>query len=214
MPASIDFYFDLISPYGYFGSTQIEALAARHGRTVDWKPVLLGVTVMRIMGLKPIMETPLKGDYYARDKPRMARLLGVPFREHGLKGVNSLAVMRAFLWLKQRDAALAVRFAKRVYTRLWVEGRDITAPEAAGEEAGALGLDAREVLDAVRTDEAKAALTAAVDAAVARGVFGVPTFFADGEAIWGVDRLWMLEHWLKYGSWDPRHGSQEPRRPA
>src|SRR5207253_1318179 len=82
-PAPIDFYFDLISPYGYFASTQVEALAARYGRAVDWKPVLLGVTVMKVMGLPPLMQTPLKKDYLAKDKPRMAQLLGVQFVEHG-----------------------------------------------------------------------------------------------------------------------------------
>ena len=51
MPAPIEFYFDPISPYGYLATTQIEAIAARHGRVVDWKPVLLGITVMKVMGL-------------------------------------------------------------------------------------------------------------------------------------------------------------------
>ena len=123
--APIEFYFDFISPYGYLGSTQVEALAARYGRTVDWKPVLLGITVMKVMGLKPLPETPLKKDYILIDKPRMATLLGVPLVEHGLKGVNSLAASRAFLWLKAQDPALAVRFAHRIYERLWVQGKDI-----------------------------------------------------------------------------------------
>jgi 2-hydroxychromene-2-carboxylate isomerase len=49
----------------------------------------------------------------------------------------------------------------------------------------------------------KAALKSAVEAAIAKGVFGVPTFIVDGEMIWGVDRLWMLEHWLRHGDWEP-----------
>lgn len=202
----IEFYFDLISPYGYFASTQIEAVAARHGRDVDWKPVLLGVTVMKVMGLPPLMQVPVKKDYLRHDKPRMAKLLGVPFREHGLAGVNSLAASRAFLFLKVKDAQLAKQFAKRIYLRLWVEGRDITAPEAIAEEASALGADRQAVLEAVASAEMKEALKSAVDTAVARGVFGVPTFIVDGEPIWGVDRLWMLEHWLEHGAWSPLSG--------
>jgi 2-hydroxychromene-2-carboxylate isomerase len=201
--APIEFYFDLISPYGYFASTQIEALAARHGRTVDWKPVLLGVTVMKIMGLPPLMQIPLKKDYLRHDKPRMARLLGVPFKEHGLPEVNSLAASRAFLWLKERDPALASRFAQRIYTRLWVEGRDITQPDAVADEAAGMGASRSDVIDAIGSPQMKQALKEAVDAAVAKGVFGVPTFVADGEQIWGVDRLWMLEHWLTHGDWAP-----------
>lgn len=201
--APIEFYFDLISPYGYLGSTQIESLAARHGRTVDWKPVLLGITVMKIMGLPPLMQTPLKKDYVLRDKDRMAKLLGVPMAGHGLEGVNSLAASRAFLWLKAKDPALAKRFAQRIYARLWVEGRDITPAVAVADEAAALGVDRNALLAAIDSAEMKQALKDAVEEAVGRGVFGVPTFIVDGEPIWGVDRLWMLEHWLRHGDWAP-----------
>ena len=201
----IEFYFDLISPYGYLASTQIERLAARHGREVDWKPVLLGITVMKVMGLPPLMQTPLKKDYVRRDKPRMARLMGVPMAEHGLEGVNSLAASRAFLWLKAQDPALAKRLAQRLYARLWVEGRDITPASAVADEAQALGVAREGLLAAIDSAEMKDALKEAVAAAIAKGVFGVPTFIVDGEPLWGVDRLWMLEHWLTHGSWDPPH---------
>jgi len=201
--APVGFYFDFISPYGYLASTQVEALAARYGREVDWKPVLLGITVLKVMGLKPLPETPLKKDYIAIDKPRMAKLLGVPFVEHGIKGVNSLAASRAFLWLKARDAALARDFARRIYARLWVQGRDITTADAVADEGEALGIARADLLAAIASPDMKVALKEAVDAAIARGVFGVPTFIADGEPIWGVDRLWMLEHWLRKGNWSP-----------
>ena len=70
----LQFHFDFISPYGYFASLRIEALAARHGRTVDWRAMLLGVSVMKVMGLKPLMDTPLKGDLHrARRAPPRAR---------------------------------------------------------------------------------------------------------------------------------------------
>ena len=208
----IEFYFDFVSPYGYFGSTQIEAIAARHGRAVDWRPVLIGVTVLQIMGMKPLTETPLKKDYLRHDAPRMARLLGVPFRFHDRKGGNSLAASRAFLWLKARDAALARNFAQGVYARLWTQGKDITAAQSVAEVAVPLGVDRDELLAAIETPQAKQALKDAVDVAVAKGVFGVPTFIVDGEPIWGSDRLWMLEHWLKHESWDavqaPRSSSE------
>ena len=199
----VEFFFDFISPYAYLGSTQIEAVAARHGRSVDWKPLLIGVTIMKVMGMKPLLEVPLKGGYLYKDAPRVARLLGVPFRHHGLKGINSVAALRAYLWIKSRDADLAKRFAQRIFTRLWVESRDITPAAACAEEASALGIDADALLAAIETPEVKQSLKDAVDGAMARGVFGVPFFIADGEPIWGGDRLWMLEHWLEHGRWDP-----------
>jgi 2-hydroxychromene-2-carboxylate isomerase len=201
MPAPIDFYFDFISPYAYIGSTQIEAIAARHGRAVEWRPVLIGITIMKVMGIKPLTETPLKQDYLRHDGARMAAIYGVPFNYHGLKDINSLAACRAFLWLKARDPELAVRFGHRIFRRLWVEGRDITPVEAVVEEAAALGVKGDELTAAVASPEGKQALYDAVDRAVALKVFGVPFFIADGEPIWGCDRLWMLEHWLAHGSW-------------
>ena len=203
MKSPIDFYFDFISPYGYLGATQVERIAAKHGRTVAWHPFLLGITVMKVMGLKPVMQVPLKGDYVRHDKPRMARLLGVPLAQPDMTNANSIAASRAFYWLHDRDPALAVAFAKRVLHRLWVEARDITAPESVAEEAVALGVDRAELLATLGSETVKDRLRDEVDAAIARGIFGSPTFVADGEAIWGVDRLWMLEHWLAHGSWDP-----------
>ena len=198
----IEFYFDFISPYGYFGSTQIEAIAARHGRTVDWRPVLIGITIMKVMGLKALTETPLKKDYLRHDAPRMARLLGVPFQFNPRPGGNSLAASRAFLWLKSRDADLATRFAHCIYKRRWAEGGDITEPQSVAEIAAPLGVSGDELLAAIESPQSKQALKDAVDSAIAKGVFGVPYFIVDDEPIWGSDRLWMLEHWLQFGSWD------------
>jgi 2-hydroxychromene-2-carboxylate isomerase len=208
--APIEFYFDFISPYGYLGSTQIDRLAAKYGREVDWKPVLIGVTILKIMGMKPLPETPLKGEYLRHDLPRMAKLLGVPIRYHGLKGINSLAASRAYLWLKTRDAALAKRFAQAVYASLWVDAKDITSPEAVADIAARFGVDRAAVLAAMLSEDMKVALKEAVDGAIAKGVFGVPYFIVDGEPIWGGDRLWMVEHWLKHGSWVSRPGLPTP----
>ena len=197
----IAFYFDLFSPFGYLASTQIEKIAARHGRTVDWRPVLLGITVMKIMGMKPLTEYPMKGDYLKRDMERFAQLYGVPFKRHGLKGHNSLNAMRAFAWLKQRDAALATAFAKRMYERLWVRSLDITPVEACVEEAQALGINGEELAAAIASDEVKQLLVAQVNDAVAQGAFGVPFFIADGEKFFGNDHIWMMEHWLEKHAW-------------
>ena len=202
MPQPIEFYFDFVSPYGYLAATKIDALADRYGRTVEWRPFLLGVTVMKVMGLKPIMETPLKSDYAAVDLPRMARLLGASLAAPDMKNVNSLAASRAYLWTREREPELAKRLADRLLRRLWAEGRDITHPDAVVHEAAALGLDGAAVRAALRDDRVKGLLRAAVDRAVERKVFGSPYFIVDGEPIWGVDRLWMVEHWLAHGSWE------------
>lgn len=203
MTGPIDFYFDFISPYGYLASTQIGKIAAKHDRDVTWRPFLLGVTVMNVMGLKPIMDTPLKSDYALIDRPRMARLFGVPLVIPDLTGVNALAASRAFYWINENDPKTAKEFAVRIFHRLWVDGKDITDAEAVIAEAAAVGVDADALRDGLEQSRTKDLLRDAVDSAVARKVFGAPFFIVDDEPIWGVDRLWMLEHWLEHGRWDP-----------
>ena len=202
MSRPIDFYFDFISPFGYLAADAIENLAAEFGRTVDWHPFLLGVTVMRVMGLKPLMETPLKADYMLIDRPRMARLLDVELNIPDMRGVNAVAAARAYYWLADSDPALAKAFARRLLRRLWIEGADITTPEAVIAEATSCGADGPGLRAALAGQAVKDRLRRAVDEAVARKVFGSPFFIVDDQPVWGVDRLWMVRHWLAHGSWD------------
>ena len=198
----IDFYFDFISPYGYLAAARIEALGGKYARPVVWRPFLLGVTVLQVMGIKPLMETPLKSDYLVVDRPRMAKLLGVKLAIPDLDGVNGVAASRAFYWLAERDGRAARALARRLLERLWVEGRDITGAAVVVDEAAALGIDGEALAAALGERRVKDLLRSAVDAAVARKVFGSPFFIVDDQPIWGVDRLWMVEHWLRHGSWE------------
>ena len=200
--APIDFYFDFISPYGYLAAARIEEIGAKYGRPVVWRPFLLGVTVLQVMGIKPLMETPLKSDYLVVDRPRMARLLGVPLTVPDLDGVNGVAASRAFYWLAEGDETTAKALARRLLERLWVEGRDIADPGVVADEAAALGVSRETLGDALGDPRVKGLLRSAVDAAVGRKVFGSPFFIVDDQPVWGVDRLWMIEHWLRHGSWE------------
>lgn len=199
----IEFYFDPISPFAYLGSVQIERVARRLNRPVEWKPVLIGITILKVMGLKPLPETPLKGPYLRHDALRLAAYFDIPFRYHEFKRINSLAALRAFVVLKERDAALAKSLAGNIFRRLWVRGLDITRAADVAEEAKDLGIDAAALIRDIEADYAKGLLKQQVETAVAAGVFGVPTFIVDGEPIWGVDRMWMVEHWATHHAWGP-----------
>lgn len=200
MANPIDFYFDFSSPYGYLASTRIDALAAKHGRSVVWRPHLLGA-VFKINDQRPLASIPLKSDYAARDLARSARLLKVPFKLPTKFPVGATAPSRAFYWLNDKDRALAKRFAQALYHAYFAEDRDISSPEVTCDIAARLEVDRVELAQALNDPAVKERLRTEVDAAIARGVFGSPYIIVDGEPFWGSDRLDQVERWLKTGGW-------------
>jgi 2-hydroxychromene-2-carboxylate isomerase len=196
----IEFYFDFSSPYGYLGACLIDDLAARHRRTVDWHPILLG-PVFQQSGNAPLIGQPLKGAYAARDFPRMARYLNIPFTLPDPFPIGTVAAARAFYWVQDQDAGKARTLARSLLNRFYVEGRDIGAAESVIEVAAACGIDAAALQAALSNPAVKARLKDEVDGAIAKGVCGSPFFIIDGEPFWGCDRLPQVDAWLKSGGW-------------
>jgi len=201
-PAPIHFWFDFISPFGYCASLRIDELAARQGREVCWHPLLIGVTVLKVMGLKPLMQTPLKADYIRRELARYERRHGVVIaRPVARPPMNPLPPARAFAWLLQHAPAQAKPFARAAYRAHWSAGVELDQPQAllaCGAEAGV----PPDLMQQALTDPAAGQLLRdEVDAAIARGVFGSPFFIVDGEPFFGVDKLELVDEWLSRGGW-------------
>lgn len=193
---AIDFYFDFSSPYGYFASLAIDELAGRHGRSVTWRPILLGA-VFKITGGQPLPTIPLKGSYTAHDLARTARLMKVPFKMPSRFPVSGTAPSRAYYWVADRDPALARKLAQALFHAYFAEDRDISNPEVTGNVAAKLGVDKAELTQALNDPAVKERLKAEVDAAIERGVFGSPYIVIDGEPFWGADRLYQVDKWLQ-----------------
>jgi 2-hydroxychromene-2-carboxylate isomerase len=200
MPAPIEFWFDFSSPYGYIGSELIDAVAARHGRTVNWRPILLG-PIFKAVGTAPLVALPIKGEYSRHDFARMARLHKVAFRLPEKFPVGTQVAARAFYLIADRDAGQAHDFARRVFRAYYVEGRDVADPAVVLELAGACGADTATLAEALKGEAIKERMKAEVENAMKAGVFGSPYFIVDGEPFWGVDRIPMLEEWMRTGGW-------------
>ena len=198
--SDIQFFFDFSSPYGYLASQKIDALAAKHGRSVDWRPMLLGV-VFKQTGAVPLTEVPLKGTYSKRDFPRSARFHGIEFTMPPVFPVPAQAPSRVTLWAKQQDKAAAAHVAKALYRAFFVEGLDISKPDVAADVAGNAGFDRDAARAAIDDPAIKDALRLENDKAIAAGVFGSPFVIVDGEPFWGVDRFEQVERWLATGGW-------------
>ncbi|OGA23577.1 MAG: hypothetical protein A3H34_04785 [Betaproteobacteria bacterium RIFCSPLOWO2_02_FULL_67_19] len=194
----IDFYFDFISPYAYFASTRIEQLARRHGRGVRWRVFRLGVTVIKVMGLKAVLETPLKGPYSYMDIQRMATLLGVPFTATR-QAVDPATPGSAFWAAAEIDPLKASDLAARVLHAYWTQAAEIDQLSVLAPLAQSAGIDPDRLLCPAALAAGRQRLKAETDAAIQRGVFGSPTFVVGDELIWGADRIWMLDHFLEHG---------------
>ncbi|WOH53354.1 2-hydroxychromene-2-carboxylate isomerase [Bradyrhizobium sp. sBnM-33] len=190
----IDFYFDFLSPYGYLASTRIDALAKRHDCSVRWNPFRIGVAVVKVMGLRPNMETPLKAPYIERDIARLAAVLGVPLDPVEMK--NPLPPAQLFY---AAPPEIAGSLAKAIFRGQWSERRDMSEEANLIEIAKPFGMSEAEVRVAIRSPETRRLLKDVTEKAISRGVFGSPTFAIGKELFWGVDRMWLLDHYLSRG---------------
>ncbi len=198
MAEPIDFYFDFSSPYGYFMAEKIDALATAHGRSVRWRPFLLGA-VYKHTGAKLMLDAPLKGPYVFRDFARTAAFYGLPWTVPQPFPVGTQIAARAFYWLLDQDEALARRFALDIYRAYFAQGRDISQEAVVADVAAAVGAERGALVQALCGEAVRNRLRDECAQAIARGVFGSPFVIVDGEPFWGADRIPQIERWLKNG---------------
>ena len=194
----IQFYFDFSSPYSYIASEWVEAVAARHGRRVQWNAILLGAT-FQAAELKPLVAHPIKRDYALRDFARSAAYAGVPYRQPAHFPIPTQHAARVFWWLHEQDPARAVAWAHAGLRAYFTRGVALDDPAALKELAAQSGLDADAAEAAWNDPQYKLRLKQINEAAIAAGVFGAPFFIVDGEPFWGHDRQGQIEQWLATG---------------
>ena len=133
--------------------------------------------------------------YMRRHGLQLARKLTDPF-------MDPRAAARGFYWVRRHTPGQEAAFARVAFDRYWREGRDLGAPAAGGRSwRRPSALEPAAMLEGIESDEARTDLRDAVAASLARGVFGSPFFFVDGEPFWGSDRLELLDEWLSAGGW-------------
>ncbi|HEY1057155.1 MAG TPA: 2-hydroxychromene-2-carboxylate isomerase [Limnobacter sp.] len=195
---TIDFYFDLTSPYSYVAAEQIEAIAQAGNRTVNYKPTLLGF-VFKSTGNSAPMMNPAKGKYSIKDFPRTARFYGLELNWPKQFPINATAASRAILKLKATQPEKVGDFVRALYRAYFVTGSDITSEEGVKAVADGMGLDGAALAAANNDETIKEQMKAAVQESVEVGMFGAPYFVVDGEAFWGQDRLDQLRKWVVEG---------------
>jgi len=160
--------------------------------------MLLGVA-FKVSGMRPLPDIPLKGEYSKRDFERSARFAAVPFVLPEPFPISTVSAARALIWLSDIDPARARAFVHATFRAYFREGRNISETSVLAGVLRQAGADPDQALAAIQQADIKERLKAAVDAALARGVFGAPFLFVDGEPFWGHDRFQQVERWLATG---------------
>ena len=190
MSKTIDYYFDFGSPNCYLAHTQLAGIAERTGAQVVYKPMLLG-GVFKATGNASPATIAAKGNYTGMNTARFAARYGVPFERNPHFPVNTLQIMRGAV--AYRDADKFMDYVELMSHAMWVEPKKLDDGEVLAEVLAGGGFDAEDFAGLVGDPEVKQRLIAATEEAVARGVFGAPTFFVGEEMFFGQDMLWLVE---------------------
>ncbi len=201
MALHIDYYASLNSPWTHLGAGRIEAMAAKHGASLRIFPVDFGTIFAGSGGLPLPKRSPQRQAYRLQELRRWRDRLGIPiqiqpkhFPHNEAAGAGCVIAVRETM-----GDAPAIRLAHRILKALWQEEQDPGDPATLARLIAECGLDAARVqaLGAEpRWQERRAADT---QAALARGVFGAPSYVIGDEIYWGQDRLEFVERHLERG---------------
>jgi 2-hydroxychromene-2-carboxylate isomerase len=181
--ASIDWYFDFVSPYSHLCLYRLREVSSE----INYKPVLFA-GLLNHWGQKGPAEIPAKRQWTYRWCTWWARELGIPFRFPAAHPFNPLHHLRLSIACGNRPDAV-----RRIFDSIWTTGEEATDPARFSALCRELG-----VADAALASSAvKDQLRKNTEDAAKGGVFGVPTFVVDGELFWGADAVGFVGAFLR-----------------
>jgi 2-hydroxychromene-2-carboxylate isomerase len=198
MPPTVEFYFDYGSPYSYIAHCRLPDLLRRTGAEVQYRIMLLG-GVFQLTGNASPIANALKWPNGRRDLERFIRKYQVPYRPNPHFPVNTLKLMRGAV--AAEEDGVFERYTDAAFGGVWRQALKMDDDAVFGRVLDEAGLDRNRIFARIAEDGVKQKLKALTEAAVARGVFGAPTFFVNGEMFFGQDRLDFVEDALLGRSW-------------
>ena len=190
----ITFYLDFISPFAWLAFEQLPVALKGISYSVSYKPVLFGAILKHHGQLGPAEIAP-KRDWTYRHVLWLAHSLGIPLQMPLSHPFNPLGLLRLAVAC-DADGTPNRYVCETLFRHVWCGGAE--ASDAARLQTVT---ELLAPMRAANSDEVKAQLKANTDEAIARGVFGVPTFEVDGKFFWGVDALPMLRAYLLGDTW-------------
>ena len=193
----LEFYFDVSSPWTYLAFEHALKLFDSRADLV-WKPILVGGlfnTVNPSVYANRANPVAAKATYAEKDLQDWARLVGITIGSPPVFPVNSVKAMRgAFVAL---EAGCLVPYARAAFARYWTTLEDISRDEVLEKVVRQVGLDPAQFFTKINSAVYKDKLRATTDELIARGGFGSPTFFLNGDDMYfGNDRLVLIQQKL------------------
>jgi 2-hydroxychromene-2-carboxylate isomerase len=185
---TVECFFDFGSPTAYLAFTQLPRIAAQTGAQLVWRPMLLG-GVFKATGNTSPVAIAAKGRWMSQDITRWAKRYGVEFAFNPHFPINTLSLMRGAVGIQLRRPDDFERYLTTVFKALWAQPTNLGDAQVLATTLAQAGIAGDEFAALIADAEVKAALIAATEEAVARGVFGAPTTFVGDELFFGQDRL-------------------------
>ncbi len=201
MALHIDYYASLNSPWTYMAAARIEALAAKYHATMRIWPVDFGTIFAGSGGLPLPKRSPQRQAYRLQEMARWKAELGLPFNIQPKHFPTSEALSAACCVALRETMgdAPAIRLAHRVLKALWEEEQNPGDEATLARLIGECGLDATKVIALGKEPRWAEMRERDTAAALARGVFGAPSFVIGNDIFWGQDRLMFVEKRLAQG---------------
>ena len=194
MIKTVTFYFDYGSPATYLAWTQINNIIEEANATLTMIPMLLGGVFKETGNVSPAT-VPAKGKWMHHDLKKHAELYNVEFNSNSFFPINTLNLMRGAIAAQNMD--IFQKYSDAIFTGIWVKDLNLGDISILQDYLDKSDIDTVKLFDLAQSDEVKTILIQNTKEAVAKGVFGAPTFLIGDELIFGQDRLNFLKLALK-----------------
>ena len=196
---SVEFYFDLGSPYSYLAYYRLLQMAEQQEIQIVYKPILLG-GVFKATGNRSPIEIPVKGAYSILDMQRWAEYYQIPMQMNPHFPMNTLTLMRILTGVQLLHLEKFEQVLKLLFDAMFATQQNLNEPTVLAEVLKPSGFSVEDIMSMVQSDVVKQKLITETEQAIQRGIFGAPTFFVGDEMYWGQDRLHFVEQALNKAS--------------
>tara|TARA_Y100000590_G_scaffold152968_1_gene175681 strand:- start:3185 stop:3775 length:591 start_codon:yes stop_codon:yes gene_type:complete len=186
MIKSFEFYFDFASPYTFLAHKEIRRIEKENLIEIKYKPVLLGA-LLKLAGLKPLIDIPIKGKYMIKDCKLWAEKYNIDFKFNNYFPIISLTLMRCVLVAKKKG--FEKKFIDKMFDGIWRENLNLNDNLILEKSLKKINVDPKKLLIEASENSIKEELKIRTNDAYNKGVFGTPTFIVNNKIFWGQDRL-------------------------